>query len=415
MSPRESEVITSEPSLDSAPGNSEKHEVSQQIRPTVAVYVEPLLAPSATFVRAQASAMLEFDPVYVSPKRAFPSLEIPGERSVVICNNPAAPRAWNWLKQIPLKVFGCAPIFFHRVQQHQPVLVHAHFGPAALTALPMVHWLKVPMIVTFHGYDATVTDACLERAHYRARIYARKRSVLQKEANLFISVSEFIRKQILEQGFPEDRVLVHYIGVDTNFFRPVPEIKRGPIVLFTATLTEKKGCAYLIQAMREVQKEEPSVELVVIGDGDLRSKLEQLAGKCLRNYRFIGTQPPEIVRDWMNRASVFCVPSIRARDGDGEGFGMVFAEAQAMGLPVASFSSGGVPEAVEDGVTGLLAPEKDWRSLASHISALLRNKNLWLRMSEAGRRRIRSSFDLAVQTARLEDIYKRVLLENRRT
>src|SRR2546429_6316280 len=88
---------------------------------------------------------------------------------------------------------------------------------------------------------------------------------------------------------------------------------------------------------------------------------------------------------------------------------MVFLEAQAMGLPVAGFRSGGVPEAVEDGETGLLAEEGDWRTLAGHILTLLEDRHRWRAMSEAGRRRVRASFHLGKPTPKLEGIYGRGL------
>src|SRR2546429_9644877 len=81
---------------------------------------------------------------------------------------------------------------------------------------------------------------------------------------------------------------------------------------------------------------------------------------------------------------------------------MVFLEAQAMGLPVAGFRSGGVPEAVEDGETGLLAEEGDWRTLAGHILTLLEDRHRWRAMSEAGRRRGRASVKLGKQTAKIQ-------------
>jgi glycosyltransferase involved in cell wall biosynthesis len=284
-------------------------------------------------------------------------------------------------------------------------LLHAHFGPAGLTAIPLARWLKVPLIVTFHGYDATVTDAYFARSHYRARAYVRNRHVLKREAAGYIAVSEFLRKEMIAQGFPEERIVVHYTGVDTQFFQPDPRRAREPVVLFTGRLTEKKGCEYLIRAMQLVAAAVPAAKLVVIGDGELRQELEQMAKKTLENYSFLGVQPPSAVREWMNRSRVFCVPSVRAISGDAEGFGMVFLEAQAMGLPVASFSSGGVPEAVADQQTGLLAVERDWRTLAGNILALLEDRPLWQRMSEAGRKRVRESFDLAKQTVKLEEIY----------
>jgi glycosyltransferase involved in cell wall biosynthesis len=368
-----------------------------------------------TFIRAQASALRTFVPFYVSPQRCFPSLELPAGRSVVICENPGAPRVWNLFKQIPLKLFGYAPLFFRRVKQFRPALVHAHFGVTALTALPLARRLCVPMIATFHGYDATVTDLFLKASHYRARVYLRQRKTLQRETAQFVAVSEFIRQQLLLQGFPEDKVLVHYIGVDMNFFRQAEEQGREPVVLFVARLTEKKACAHLVRAMDEVQRVVPDIELVVIGDGPLRKDLEQQAKNSLRKYCFLGFQPPEVVRDWMSRARIFCVPSIRAASGDAEGFGMVFAEAQAMGLPVASYASGGIPEAVKHGETGLLAAEGDWQGLANNILAVLQNNDLWRRMNAAGPQWVRTQFDLAKQTSKLEAIYRRVLLVTKST
>ena len=385
--------------------------MSLERKPVVAIFAEPFLAPSMTFVGAQASALTEFTALYVSPQRASPSLPFPSDRAILLCDNPQAPQVWNRLKQIPFKVFGYAPLFFRRVAQHRPVLVHAHCAPAGLTALPLARWLKVPLVVTIHGYDATATDDDLIHSNYRARVYVRKRYVLHQETALYNAVSEFLRKQMIARGFPEERIVVHYIGVDTQFFEPDQHTAREPVVLFTGRLTEKKGCAHLIRAMHEVQAFAPETKLVVIGDGELREELEDLASQNLRNYSFLGMQSPTVVREWMNRSSVFSLPSVRAQSGDREGLGMVFLEAQAMGLPVAGFRSGGVPEAVKDGETGLLAEEGDWRTLAANILTLLEDRNRWRTMSEAGRRWVRASFDLATQTAELEGVYARVLEE----
>jgi colanic acid/amylovoran biosynthesis glycosyltransferase len=380
-----------------------------QEKPVIAIYAEPLLSPSMTFVRAQASALVRFRPVYVSPQRAVPSLEIPPEQTVVLCDNPGAPWAWNRLKQVPFKVFGYAPLFFRKVRACNPVLLHAHFGPAGLTALPLARQLKLPVVVTFHGYDATLTDKELAGSHYRIRAYVRNRHVLQREANLFLAVSQFVRNEMLARGFPDERIVVHYTGVDVEFFRPQPQVRREPVVLFTGRLVEKKGCVHLIRAMAEVQTAMPTVKLVMIGDGELRNDLEQMARATLRDCSFLGMQSADTVREWMSRATVFCGPSIRGKSGDAEGFGMVFAEAQSMELPVASFACGGITEAVAHGDTGLLAAEGDWQTLAHNLLLLLRNENLRKRMGAAGRQRILKLFDLSTQTRMLENLYTRVL------
>jgi len=124
------------------------------------------------------------------------------------------------------------------------------------------------------------------------------------------------------------------------------------------------------------------------------------------NVLFLGTQPPEVIRYWLNRARVFCVPSIEISTGASEGFGLVFAEAQSMGTPVASFKTGGISEAVADGRTGLLSTPGDWRGLALQIDFLLSSTELWKRVSVAGRERVTRYFDVTKQSAALEQMYE---------
>jgi glycosyltransferase involved in cell wall biosynthesis len=244
---------------------------------------------------------------------------------------------------------------------------------------------------------------------YAARDYVRRRKVLNAKAALLIAVSAFIRDEMIRQGFSPDKIVVHYVGVDTELFCSDPRVKREPFILFTGRLAEKKGCEYLIRAMAKVQATLPGAELVLIGDGPLRGPLEQLARQSLTNYHFLGFQPPEVVRHWMNRAQVFAAPSIRAKSGDAEGYPNAFAEAQSMKLPVVSFASDGVREAVVHGETGLLAPERDVAALAEHLCRLYADPALCARMGEAARARVCTHFNLRIQTRKLEDLYMRVL------
>jgi glycosyltransferase involved in cell wall biosynthesis len=296
-----------------------------------------------------------------------------------------------------------------RVWELNPALIHAHFGPEGARALPLARALRVPLLVTFHGYDATVEDQYAKPFYPQLQVYLRRREELKHSAGLFIAVSKFIRTKLLEKGFPPDKTVVHHIGIDTAAFQPDPAVPREPVVLFVGRLVEKKGLEYLIWAMSRVQAVMPEVELVVIGDGPLGPSLERLASEKLRRYRFLGVQSPESVRAWMNRAKVFSVPSVTAHTGDSEGFGMVFAEAQAMGLPVVSTLHAGVPEAVVHGKTGFLVAERNWEGIAEHILLLLKNDALWHRFSTAGQRRVRALFDLQKQTSVLEELYAQLL------
>lgn len=374
-----------------------------QSRPNVAVYADPLLSPTMTFVQAQARALRSFSPIYIGSQKYPNGLELPNDRTVVINDSTNRLRK---IREIPFKVFGYAPIFYYRVREYHPVLVHAHFGPAGLTVMPLSKWLGVPLVVTIHGGDVTVPDEFARRSpSFRQRVYIRRKKALQVTADNFIAVSNFIRDRMLKQGFPPEKTTVLYTGIDTQFFSHDPGIPREELVLFVASMVENKGCEYLLRAMRRVQSILPRVKLVLIGDGPLRSSLEKMARETIRDFVFLGFQNHAVVKYWLNRAKVFSVPSIRSRSGDEEGFGMVMVEAQAMGVPVVSFASGGIPEAVEHGQSGLLAAEKDWESLAGNILCLLENGLLWQKMSESGRERTRRLFDLQRQTAKLECLY----------
>jgi glycosyltransferase involved in cell wall biosynthesis len=110
----------------------------------------------------------------------------------------------------------------------------------------------------------------------------------------------------------------------------------------------------------------------------------------------------------MLRARVLCVPSRRAPDGDAEGLGQVVLEAAAVGTPTVGYRHGGIPEAVRDGVTGLLAAEGDVAGLRAALARALDDDALWAQLSAAARRHVETEFDLGRQTARLEALYDEV-------
>ncbi|WP_235526307.1 glycosyltransferase [Nostoc piscinale] len=170
-------------------------------------------------------------------------------------------------------------------------------------------------------------------------------------------------------------------------------------------LTEKKGCEYLIKSMARVQSILPNTKLIIIGDGTLRSELEALAAKLLTNYQFLGVQPSDIVKSWMNRAQVLAAPSVTAAQGDSEGLPTVVVEAQAMALPVVSTFHAGIPEAIINGQTGFLAAERDVDGLTEYILTLLKDNEKWQSFSIKAREHIKRNFDNSKQIKALESIY----------
>jgi colanic acid/amylovoran biosynthesis glycosyltransferase len=401
-------------------------EPSQNSLRTVLIYRDQLLPYSETFIPAQATSLSGYAPLYVGSARlpvppGMVSPLGPGAETAIVLEELAAPaRAWK----MAYKFMGIVhPRWQQALALNTPSLLHAHFGGDGGLAIPLARRLNIPLLVTFHGYDATwqtpdsglnVVDLLHNRGQFFRQMLLQKRDATFKAANCIIAVSRFIEAQLIARGAPADNIQVHYIGIDLAKFRPNLAQNREPIVLFVGRLVEKKGCEYLLKAMAAVQKTVPSAKVVIIGDGPLRHSLETLAQQTLSHYQFLGVQSPLQVREWMNRAYVLCGPSIIANSGDAEGLGMVFAEAQAMHLPVVAFDSGGIGEVVVHEQTGLLTPEKNIDGLVTHLLTLFAHPELRESMAQAGRAHVERVFNLPHNSQQLERLYDQVIERFRR-
>jgi colanic acid/amylovoran biosynthesis glycosyltransferase len=379
---------------------------------TIVIFRIQLLPPSETFIVAQAAAMRRFSPYFVGWRR-LAGIALPDETSWTVDGGGLRGK----LRELCFRYVGPTRAQLARLRARSPRLVYAHFAPDGYAAIELAEQLGVPLVTALHGFDVTMSDKAMGATRL-GREYVRGRAVLQKKGALFLSCSAYVRRRGLEIGYPAERTIVHSIGVDVERFKPplIPPLvrQRAKIVLFVGRLVEKKGCASLIEAMADVQSRERAAGLVVIGDGQLREEYEARAAELGLHCQFLGTQPSSVVLHWMARATIFCVPSVVAASGDAEGFGIVFIEAQAMGLPVVSTLSGGIPEAVKHGETGLLVRERDPQALAGAILQLLQDEQLWHRYSVAGRRHVLEHFNLTQQTRRLEDVFAQLLADTYR-
>lgn len=373
--------------------------------PTVLVWRSELLPPSETFILAQARALRRYRPVIGGLRYIHSGLDLNSEERVILASGDT--RRDKVRQRLYLEI-GFAPDFQERIGKHRPTLIHAHFAVDAAAALPIQKRLGIPLVVTLHGYDVTSSDVALWRTA-PGKVFLRRREELFERAQLFICVSEHIRAAAVARGFPEAKLRVLPIGVDLDLFKPAPERSRDPVVLFVGRLVEKKGCCYLLRAMRIVNQRHPTARLLIVGDGPLFNPLSDEARGTMTSCIFLGTQPQSVIRDLMQRASVLAAPSVVARTGDTEGLPIVLCEAQAAGLPIAGFEGPGVNEAVVHGETALLAPDGDDSALANCISAILDDADLAARMGEAGRKRVLERYSLARQTAQLEQVYDEAL------
>ncbi|TWB41130.1 glycosyltransferase [Nitrospirillum pindoramense] len=367
----------------------------------VVIFRHNLFRVSETFITEQARFLRRHTPLYLGRLRYGPGPQ--GAESLALRDlwpHFALPRiGWQMLTRDP------SP-YQRLLAGRRPALIHAHFGVEGVYALPLARRLGVPLVTTFHGFDATLSTAALMLSPAWIN-YPLFRGRLARQGDLFLCASAFIRERVLAMGFPPERTQVHYIGVDTQAIPPRDLVEETPTILHVARLVEVKGAEYLIRAFARLAPRHPGTHLDIIGDGPLRQSLQQLAGTLGvgERVRFLGALPHAEVLARMRRAAMLVLPSVRTGSGRVEGLGMVVLEAAAAGVPVVGSRIGGIPEAVIDGQTGLLAPERDAEALARHMDALLSDRDLRQRMGADARSHVARHFDIRHQTAALERLY----------
>lgn len=237
-------------------------------------------------------------------------------------------------------------------------------------------FIKKPYVVTGHGGDVTSLN--------KGILKVLKKRCLKNAAGV-TAVSQPLM-DVLNGIYENPKQAVISMGCDTAMFGQEHRVENyfgqgdKKVVLFVGRLAEKKGVSYAIEAMRQVN----NAMLVIAGDGPLKSKLQRQAERVQKEsgstILFLGAKTHEELKDIYASADLFVMPSITAKDGDKEGFGLVILEAFASGLPIVASRSGGITDIVKDGVNGYLAEEKDVSGLADRINIVLQDKNIYNKM-----------------------------------
>jgi len=271
-------------------------------------------------------------------------------------------------------------------------VVVAHFGHNGARAARLKKWnvLKPPLIVIFHGYDVGVPAREADLSRYKD---------LFGRGTLCLTVNDVFRRMLIDAGAREENVAVHHMGIDPDAIPYAWKSWRGgPLELISVCrLTEKKGVEFALRALAIVAASDPLLEwcYTVVGDGPLRPSLEALAGSLgiERRVVFLGGRPHAEVKQRLRQAHAFVLPSVSACNGDVEGIPVALMEAMAAGLTVVSTYHSGIPELIEDGRTGFLAPERDAATLASRLAWIARNPEACEPVAQAARRKVEADFN----------------------
>jgi colanic acid/amylovoran/stewartan biosynthesis glycosyltransferase WcaL/AmsK/CpsK len=319
-------------------------------------------------------------------------------RAVMRALNPA-----RWGRgALGLAVLHSAAPFFGRPEYD---VVHCHFGPNGRRALRFrdLGLLRGKLVTTFHGFDAS-----LEIKQFGQDVY---RDLFQ-ESDLIMVVSHHMRSTLLSLGCQPEKVIVHRVGVDCEklaFREPAPS--KGPLrITSVARLVEKKGIEFGIRAVGRLVEAGIAVAYRIVGEGPLRQPLAQLVStlELDKQVTFLGGLPRERVLGVLNDTDILLAPSTISAQGDEEGVPTAIMEALATGIPVVSTFHSGIPELVEDGVSGLLAPERDVPGLAERLLYLAAHPNRWAPMGRAGRSHVEKNFNITRLNDQLVNTYARL-------
>ena len=298
------------------------------------------------------------------------------------------------------------------IRSLEPDLVHVHFGIDAVGYWDSIKHLNIPILVTLHGYDITISKEWWQQGKggYFMKKYPERLISLSKHTNVrFIAVSEAIKQKAIEFGIAEDKVQVHYIGVDTNKFKPsgLPLSQRDNVVLFVGRFVEKKAPLQLIQAFSQVVKHVPNAKLVMVGDGILKKEAESLAKKLNLPVEFRGGLRHEQVLDEYDKAKVFCLPSMTAKNGDSEGLPISILEAISKNLFILITNHSGNKDIPFLESIGLVINENSIKQMAFSLTELL-ERNSKIDIKEIGF--FTDNFDLIKCSQKLEKIYSEVAI-----
>lgn len=300
------------------------------------------------------------------------------------------------------------PELEHKLREINPDVIHAHFGPMGACIAPVARALRIPFIVSFYGFDASVLprdDAW--------------RTLLQDtfaHADAIVVLSEVMKRQLEQFGSNPARTHIVHLGKRLDEF-PYSAWRGRSIKhwISVGRLTEKKGHLDCILAFQKIAALDPSSTLTIIGEGEGCTVIEKLVSRngLQGRVRLLGALSNQDTRDRMRASDAFILCSKTATNGDSEGTPTVLLEAQALGLPCVSTTHSGIPEIVPAENHWLLADEGDIDGVAERMNALSqRPSDDVSRITLAGREKVEQDFNIAREAAKLCALYNLTALAN---
>jgi len=342
----------------------------------------------------------------------------PEENISILCHTTTVARILNKLKKITLGISfklrnlnnHCliAPIGWKRQLRHV-IKVHkikafiVFFGASAILVADEFKHLGLPFSIFFEGSDSQMGDSS---PWYRNRL-----KKVWHQACICIFISEFLRNQALERNCPAKKSIVSLNGTTFPIEKPSYTLEYPLRLISVGNLFPVKGHKYLLDGFRDAVDSGLDLRLTIVGGGWLETDLRAMAKSLgiADKVCFTGAIPWEGVMVMLKKSHLFLLASVRADDGQEEGLGLAAIEAQALGKPAIVSDSGGLPEVVENGVTGIVVPQRDSRAIGQAIIKLLNDPISLSEMSKKAYERAYALFNIERQGEELRNVRDNLL------
>lgn len=383
-------------------------------RPVVACYCATFLKPEMLHIYRQITSLKRVEPFVIAQKREEAE-RYPFDR-IAIVGKPAFHFVRRfWFKQVreaPWEISsGEVRKLIAILERENAGLLHIYFGHIAVHLLPLIRAWPKPSLVSFHGADVMVD---LDKPAYRSATQQMLEAV-----RMVLVRSESLGRALINLGCPAAKIRLQRTGipVDEIPFRPRAWPQNGAWKFVQACrLIEKKGLRVSLRAFAKFADRHPASTFTIAGEGPLRTELGQLAADLdvADKVFFPGFISQNQLRELFYQSHIFLHPSEMGSDGNQEGVPNSMLEAMASGLPVFATEHGGIPEAIENGRSGILVREGDETALALALLERASNPDGLALIAANGAEAVRRHFEQSGQTSQLEDYYLEAMEPNKR-
>lgn len=374
-------------------------------KPIVASYCTTFLKPEMLHIYRQVSALQRYKTFVVTKERQCPELFPFGDIELL----PEAQQAL--LRRFYLKFIKRVPSLHYRGEMEQLVelfgrrradLMHVYFGHTGVHLRSFVEWWQQPTLVSFHGADV------MPREH-QPKYIGHMRDLFQL-VPLVLARSNSLADRLKAIGCPAEKIRLNRTGIPLAEFplveRQMPTDGAWRLVQ-TCRLIAKKGLRTALQAFAEFHREYPLATYTIAGEGPMRQELCELVAELglTDAVVFPGFLNQQQLNELYSRSHIFLHPSELTAKQDQEGIPNSMLEAMATGLPVAATLHGGIPEAVQDCVSGFLVAERNAPALAAVLKRYAQSPEMLRQMGRQASQSVHAEFEHSRAIAKLEACY----------